>query len=120
MKTKTEELLEQISEHLQEVNNNTTERLKRIDEMLFFLNYNRRLTELSNEEKQDFIYCHEGFPWTESMKATHNNAPNKATKDYYIEMWARSTYIRRCAWNDYLSGKTNDKPTVQKSGNEPA
>ncbi|MEK7070687.1 MAG: hypothetical protein AAB966_02680 [Patescibacteria group bacterium] len=112
---KTDQLMELIDEHLQEVNSDTTERLKRIDEMLFFLNFNRRLTKLSDEEKQDFANCHEGFPWTENMRATYDNAPDKKTKDYYIDMWARSTYFRRCAWESYLSGYTNDKPTIQKS-----
>ena len=111
----TNELMEHISEHLQEVNNDTVERLKRIDEMLFFLNFNRRLTELSDEEKEDFDNCHKGFPWTENMRTTYDNAPDQKTKDYYIDMWARSTYFRRCAWENYLSGYTDDKPIVQKN-----
>ncbi len=109
---KTNELLEHISEHLQEVNSDTTERLKRIDKMLFFLNYNRRLTELFEVEKLDFANCHEGYPWTENMGKTYDNAPDQKTKDDYIDMWARSNYFRLCAWDNYLSGHTNDKPTI--------
>lgn len=110
----TENITELMYDHLQEVNNNTPERLKRIDEMLFFLNFHKRLTELSKEERQDFCYCQEGFPWTEEMKKTYENASTEEKKDYYRTMWATSTYMRRCAWDSYLAGYTNKKPTLQK------
>ena len=114
----TAQIVDIISEHLQEANNNDVERLKRIDEILEFVNYNRRLTMLTDEEKQDFIYCNEGYPretWTEDMIKAYDNAPDQKARDYYIEMWARSTYFRQCAWHNYLFGHTDEKPFVKKA-----
>ena len=116
----TNELMEIISEHLQKVNSDTTERLKRIDEMLFFINFNRRLTELTDEERVDYTMSHEGYPWTENMRKTYDNARDQETKDHYIDMWARSRYIRQCAWDDYLAGYANKKPTLQKTETQAA
>lgn len=111
---KTDELITAISDHLQEVNDDTKERLKRIDEMLFFLNFNRRLTELSDEEKEDFVYSNEGYPWTDDMRKAYDTATDDITKQQYLEMWSRSTYMRQCDWNSYLTGQTEEKPILQK------
>ncbi len=79
--------------------------------MLDFLNFNSRLTKLSDEEKQDFTYCNEGYPRTEEMQASYDNA-DEERREYLLDMWARSTYMRLCMWRGYLSGNTDKKPTI--------
>ena len=107
---KTEELLDIIDEHLQEVNSDTEERTQRIKNILDFLNYNFRLTELSEKEKEDFVHCMEGYPLNDNMRETLNKCETEDKKSHYINMWARSTYFRQCAWFEYLYGNTNTKP----------
>ena len=109
----TDKLLDLISDHLQEVNDNQGERVKRIESMLDFLNFNLRLTNLSKEEKEDFVNSVEGYPLTEEMRKTLDNCPSEERKNYYISMWARSTYFRKCAWLDYLCGKTDKKLSIK-------
>ena len=106
---KIEDLIIIIEEHLQEVNDNTKERVTRIKNLLDFLNYSLRLTELSEKEKEDFYGSIKGYPLNDNMRKTLEGCPNEEIKDYYITMWARSTYFRRCAWLQYLHGEVNDK-----------
>ncbi len=113
---KTDKILNIIDEHLQEVNDNTEERVKRIKTFLEYLNYNLRLTELSDEEKQSFVGSMDGAPLSPEMKKTMDECKKKSTEkeyNHYIEMWARSIYFRRCDWLQYLHGETNEKPFVQ-------
>ncbi len=107
---KTSELLNLIDHHLQEVNSKPTDRVNRIKEILTYLNFNLRLTELSEFEKQDFVNCMEGYPLTEDQRKTLENS-TKERKNYYIDMWARSTYMRRCMWLTYLHNESDTKPT---------
>lgn len=110
---KTEKLTKIISDHLQEVNKDQAERIKRIKELLDFLNYNLRLTELSDEEKEDFIGSQEGYPLNDNMRKTLDECKgNPKKEDHYITMWARSTYFRRCEWFRYLTGETKEKPML--------
>jgi hypothetical protein len=107
-----DELLETIDDHLQKVNDDIKERVKRIDGILDFLNYNRRLTLLSPEEKQDFYYCNEGYPIEGNLKKAIDKCKTEKEKNYYIDMWARTTYFRQCAWLNYLYGNTQEKPPI--------
>lgn len=106
---KTSELLNLIDDHLQEANSIPTDRVNRINEILTYLNFNLRLTELSELEKQDFVNCMEGFPLTDDQKKTLNDSTEER-KNYYIDMWARSTYMKRCVWLTYLHGESDKKP----------
>ena len=110
---KTEQLITLIDEHLQETNSNKEERIKRTKDLIDFLNYNLRLVELSDKEKENFVGSMEGYPLTDDMKKALNDCPTQRGKDYYINMWARSAYFRRCAWFKYLYGETNEKPSIQ-------
>lgn len=107
---KTVDLIDLIDEHLQEANSDTKDRIDKIKTILDFLNYNLRLTELSDDEKQDFMGCIEGYPLTDEMRETLDNCKTEERKNYYYTMWARSTYFKRCAWMQYLCGETDDKP----------
>lgn len=109
---KTEELFTAIDNHLQSLNNKEDERIKAIKELLDFLNYNLRLTELTAEEKQDFIKTIEGNNLSDACRDKINNAKSETEKNYYVDMYARANYFRKCAWMDYLYGKSNEKPTI--------
>ena len=101
---KTDKIIDLIDEHLQEANSDKEERIRRIKEITEFLNYNLRLTELSDEEKQDFVLSMEGYPLSDEMRKTLDNCTTEEQKDHYFTMWARSTYFRRCKWLNYLKG----------------
>ena len=108
----TDEIIDIIDAHLQEVNSNRDERLSRINEILGFVSYNKRLTELTDAEQKDFVCCNEGYPFTSKQQNILDKNPHK--KDYYLNMWARATYFRQCAWLGYLFGETDKKPSLTK------
>ena len=108
---KTDELIDLISEHLQEVNDDEKERMQRINAMLDFLNWNKRITELSKKEKVAFTQAMGGHI-TDSERAIIADAADEKKKEYYIDSFARANYIRKCAWISYLSGE-GEKPIVQ-------
>lgn len=103
------DILSLIDNHLQEANTDDAERMKRIDEIIDFLMYNKRLTALSPEEKLAFVQTMEPELSDEERKVI-NGCKTKKDKEHYIDMWARSTYFRRCAWMAYLHGESTDKP----------
>lgn len=111
---KTDEVLNVIDEHLQEVNSDQKERIARIVQIQKYLSYNLRLTKLTDEEKENFVESVEGGHMTDEMRKTIDNCKTKEQKDHYYDMWARSTYFRKCAWMSYLHGETNDKPFASK------
>lgn len=110
----TEELINQISDHLQEVNADEKERVKRIDEMLDFLNWNKRITELTKSEKLAFSRAMAGDITEKERKLIADAADEK--KEYYISSLARANYIKKCAWVSYLSGN-GEKPVVLEDEN---
>lgn len=105
-----EDVFAVMDDYLQEVNNDDEVRLERINELMDFLSYNKRLTALSAAEKLDFVHCMEGYPLSEKQRKALDENPEK--QDYYITMWARSNYFRRCAWLSYLHGEDDYKPSV--------
>ncbi len=111
---KTEDILNIIDEHLQETNHDQKERISRIGEIQKYLSYNMRLTKLTEEEKENFVESVEGGHMTNEMRKTIDNCKTQERKDHYFDMWARSTYLRRCAWLSYLHGEINDKPFTSK------
>ncbi len=56
----TDALIDLISDHLQELNDNKEGRVKAINEFLDFLDWNLRITELSDAEKVAFSNAMEG------------------------------------------------------------
>jgi hypothetical protein len=111
----TDKIIILIDKHLQEVDADPEKRIKRIEDILDFLNYNLRLTKLSNEEKEDFVNSMEGYPLTDEMLKTLKLCKNKQEEDHYITMWARSNYFRQCFWLEYLKGKSDTKPILMTS-----
>lgn len=88
-----EKILKDIDDYFQEANSDPVERLKRINEVGGYINYSRRLTELSDEERQDYAYCHQGYPLTDEQRKTLDESEGKilpgkggSLKDYYIEL----------------------------------
>ncbi len=82
------------------------ERLERIDDLLHRLNFERRLTALTDEERDHMNY----ESLSPEAKERLGKAKTPAERKELITMFARSTYFRRCAWVDYLNGSSNDKP----------
>lgn len=108
-----ERITEVIDDHLQEVNDDQKERIKRIKEIQDFLAYNLRLTELTPDQLEDFGQTMDGGRLTDNMRKTFDECKTEDRKDYYITMWARSNYFRQCAWMSYLHGECVEKPFVQ-------
>lgn len=82
------------------------ERLGSIDDFLHRLNFERRLTMLTDEERENMN--NESLSPGARQKLVDAKTP--AEREELITMYARSTYIRQCAWFDYLNGSTNEKP----------
>jgi hypothetical protein len=107
----TDEVMDIVSNHLQEANHDTEERLKRIEALEQFLGYDRRLTELSDDEKEAFVNSMEGN-LSDHERRMIANKPEGAEREKYIDSLARANYFRRCAWMNYLNGTSKDKPIV--------
>jgi hypothetical protein len=111
------EVLEYIGSYLDESNDDDTKRLSKIEVMMNFLEFEKRVTELTDVEKQHYFNCLNGPRLSDEMKATLKGCETPEHKEYYIKMWARSTYFARCAWETYLhTGK--DKPFVAQEGSK--
>ena len=104
------DILVQIQNTIEQKNDDKW-RIEKCDEILDYVNYYKRLAELSDKEKLDFIHCNEGFPLTDEQREVLNKSDD-LKKDYYFDMWARSTYFKLCAWLNYLGGHTKEKPPV--------
>ena len=111
----TDEVIDVISQHIQETKPDSLEAVKRLDKIISsiseYVNYTRRLMALTDVEKQDFMDTMEGRGLTAEQRKTLDTQPDK--RNYYIEMWARSNYFRRCAWLAYLYGEEDHPPAVQ-------
>ena len=104
-----EELLNAIHAHCLGENVIEEDQKIRLEEVVDYAKYCMRLISLSAAEKKDFANCMEGYPITDKqMKLLAASSEEK--KDYYIDMWARSTYFKQCAWMSYLHGETDDSP----------
>ena len=99
-----DQLLNLLSEYLQEVNNNKQERLRRIDIFLEFLMYNKRITELNGKEIIAFVKVMEGSLTKEERKKMDDCKSEKEREELEHSL-ATLNYIRKCAWTDYLLGK---------------
>jgi hypothetical protein len=111
---KTEEVMEVIYKHLEDAKSDAV-RLKKVNELLDYFNYCKRLFSLTEDERIDFIGTMDGAPLTESERNTlENTKDNRVTYNYYVKMFARSTYFRRCNWLAYLHGDTDEKPKIYR------
>lgn len=104
-------MIDIIDEFLAE-SEDTPKRVFKIKELLSYLNYNLRLTELSDEELNAYRQCVDGPVLSDQMRATLEGCKTEDGRKYYTDMWARSVYFRRCAWDEYLYGETDKKPFV--------
>ncbi len=82
------------------------ERLKSIDDLLHRLNFERRLTTLTDEEREHM----NNESISPEARQRLDDARTPAEREELITMYARSTYFRRCAWIDYLNGSICIKP----------
>ncbi len=82
------------------------ERIESIDDLLHRLNFERRLTMLTDEER-DHMNNESLSP---EARQKLDEAKTPVEREELITMYARSTYFRQCAWIDYLNGSTDKKP----------
>lgn len=84
------------------------ERLESIEDLLHRLNFERRLTTLTDEERNHM----NNESLSPEAKQKLDEARTVAGREKLITMYARSIYFRRCAWIDYLNGSTDEKPFI--------
>ena len=110
---------ETIGNYLDESNSDSTKRLSKIEALIKFLEFEKRVTEMTDAEKQHYYRCLDGPQLSDKMRATLDSCTTEEKRNYYIEMWARATYFTRCAWDTYLhTGK--DKPQIPQQNIPPA
>jgi hypothetical protein len=90
-------------------------RLQRIEDLQRLLNFERRLAMLTREERASAHGVQLSPAMRQKLKVS---SPTEREK--IIEGWARAIYIRRCAWQSYLNGETDEKPPVSKKKNKPS
>lgn len=106
------DIIENLHEHFypDQAASDRSKTVELINEVMAYCNYLLRLEGLTDKEKEDFVSTMEGGGMTEEMRKVLNDCKTDKKRDYYIDMWGRSTYFRQCAWLSYLHGETNHKP----------
>lgn len=97
-----------LLEHLDSLDEE--KRVDRIDELIHFLNYQRRYLLLTDEERAHA--CDESL--SPAMRDKLDKAKTEAEREKLIQMYARGNFFRKCAWADYLNGVTEEKPFDSK------
>ena len=105
------EVCEFIAKYLDESADDKTKRLAKIEAIANLLAFERRMTELTDAELQNYSETLSDPIISDQMRKTLDACKTDERKDHYINIWARSVYIRRCAWEDHLyNGK--EKPLI--------
>ena len=86
------------------------ERVKKIDDLLHVLNYERRVALLTRDEMADL----ESLALSPEAVEKLRSAKTEKEREELIKMYARARYFRKCAWVDYLNGVRPDKPVIPK------
>src|SRR5438046_2059505 len=82
------------------------ERLEAIDDLIHRLGFEKRLTELTEEER---AHMNDETLSPEARKALEAEK-NAVAREERLTMYARSHYFKQCAWIDYLNGTSTEKP----------
>jgi len=101
-----------IDRYLAESKHYSKKRIAKIDALEYLLRFFRRLSELSKEEGRNYNNSLKGDSISPSMQKALEKCTTDDQRTHLFESWARSTYMRRCAWQEYLRGVTNEKPPV--------
>ena len=81
-----------------EITEDKDKRIELIKEVQDFVAFNLRFAELSENELKNYTRTIQGGYLSEEMRATLKKYEGNQEKiDYYIDMWARSNYMRECA-----------------------
>jgi len=89
--------IQTLLEHLDTLNK--TERVERIDDVIHRMNFERRLTLLTDNQRKHM----EGNGMSEAVRAQLHELKGTPKFEHKIEEFARSLYFRQCAWVDYLN-----------------
>lgn len=82
------------------------DRLNTILDFQHRLEFERRLMTLTPEERTHM----DAGPVSSEAQRALDAETTESGREARIEMYARSHYFRKCAWEDYLNGVTNEKP----------
>lgn len=82
------------------------ERIERIDDLLHRLNFERRLTGLTEHQLE---HMH-NRSLSEPQRAKLDQCQTEKAREELLNHYARAQYFRDCAWVDYLNGTCNDPP----------
>ncbi len=104
-----------IDRYLAESKHYSKKRIAKIDALEYLLRFFRRLSELSKEEGRNYNNSLKGDSISPSMQKALEKCTTDDQKNHLFQSWARSKYIQRCAWQDYLTGVTDEKPFVNNS-----
>lgn len=82
------------------------ERIEAIDDAIHRLNFERRVTLLTDKQRQHMM---DESP-SAAVRQRIADCKTDKERDEYITEIARATYFRRMAWAAYLNGETPDAP----------
>ena len=82
------------------------ERVEAIDDAIHRLNFERRVTLLTDKQRQHMM---DESP-SAAVRQRIADCKSEKERDEYITGIARATYFRRMAWAAYLNGDTQDAP----------
>lgn len=97
-----ERLVMQLVDHLDSLDKEA--RLEAIDDALHRLNFERRVTALTEKQLQHMHDNSLSIAQRERLDACNTDEQ----RDEVITGYARATYFKQCAWSDYLNGATDE------------
>jgi len=103
-----------IRDYLDESNDNKEERLNKIADLIHLLNFERRLTELTEDESKAMMNVGSADWISEGEKKKMKDCKTDEERDALSKEVARGVYFVQCAWSDYLNGISEYKPYDSK------
>ena len=87
------------------------ERIKRIDDLIHRLNFERRLSSLAPNQLDNVLNC----TLSEPQLARLDKCKTAIERDAILHGYARTLYFRDCSWVDFLNGTTSEPPVPAKT-----
>jgi hypothetical protein len=105
-------IIQTIQDYLDQSNDNSVERLEKIEDLLHLLNYEKRITELTDEEADAMIAASAGSLSDKERELLAQLSPEK--REVWISKYARQQLFIQYAWSNYINGITDYKPVDSK------
>ena len=107
------DIVKTIQHYLDLSKDDKKERLDKIGDLIHFLNFEKRLTELTEDESAAMMNSDNGNE-NDIFQYRLLHCRTDTERDELVADMARRKYFIKCAWSDYLNGVSDFKPYDSK------